>query len=295
VCLSSDGTGEDISQVGRVLREVLVGLGKGGWVSVPSENGHGERVHSTSQRPVHPRVPQHIVTVAVAELFLERGEATVHCVSRSSAAPSISENPPFWMSEHEPLGDFKRFCGAVNDPGDAGLGFGLGKHPAVIYQVDVSGFYAKRLLRSAACLPGRDKQVPKRPVAGDFENSVELNLGHDEFALACGRFLHVRDRGAVDVALLLGPAPGPLDGPAIVSLRAIGQVLVAVDPLLDVKRSKLRGLELAGNEADEALQAEPVPFVGVRRSVLLAPVKKGIDDGGAALASTFLARGWAIS
>ncbi len=83
----SDGTRDGISQVVRVLREVLIVLGEHRGVVVAHEHSDCNRVHAILERLGSPGVAQGVEGVTLAELLLRGREAAVHGIGGPGLIP----------------------------------------------------------------------------------------------------------------------------------------------------------------------------------------------------------------
>lgn len=114
-------------------------------------------------------------------------------------------------------------------------------------------------------------QIAKALVASVLQNLVELSLSEALLPMLGGRDLQTADRIDFDVALSTRPSHAPLDRPQIVPARCPRQTGIRIDPLLHMKRLDVRELQLVASLA-EPLDSVAIPFVGIRRPMLLDPL-----------------------
>ena len=82
----------------------------------------------------------------------------------------------------------------------------------------MAGFDMKHFLGPCSGLPGHGEEFLELAVADHGEDALEF-LGKNDLVTASGRgLLEMGNWGSVDVSLLLGPAHGPLECPAGISL-----------------------------------------------------------------------------
>ena len=133
------------------------------------------------------------------------------------------------------------------------------------------GFHPQQFLRVATGLKRDLAQIAKALVASVLQNLVELSLSEALLPMLGGRDLQTADRIDFDVALSARPSHAPLDRPQIAPARCPRQNGIQIDPLLHMKRLDVRELQLVASLA-EPLDSVAIPFVGIRRPMLLDPL-----------------------
>jgi hypothetical protein len=178
------------------------------------------------------------------------------------------------MRGHQSLCDFKSGRREIDDPRNVpAFGFGRGKQPAVVDEIDVAGFDPQGLLRPAAGFPSDRQQVFEILILVAGKERREL-LGRDDLLLATAtRLFHVRERRAFDIALLLRPLHCPLDGGDEIAARAgFKRNAVVIDPSLHVMGPEFERRQIAIDRFAKGFEPVLVPAVGVSCPVFGNPV-----------------------
>ena len=104
-----------------------------------------------------------------------------------------------------------------------------------------------------SALVARDHQITEFAVLAGGKDRVELRLGDDLLSPPLRRLLEMRDRRAIDIALLHRPVHRPLDRAASIPLVAGCPFRVRVHPGLKVVRPEVTDPQILGYGADEGL------------------------------------------
>lgn len=213
--------------------------------------------------------------------MLESRETAIGCVGRPRLAVRVAEERALGMLGDKPLRDLQGLVGQVDRPRLLlAFGFFRREYPAAVLQIHMPSLNVQRLLRTAAGFPTHHQQITKRLVTHEAEDTLEF-LGRDnDFSLTRTRLFVIRNRTAVDVPFLRGPAHGTLHSPYHVVLRPARPLLVLVrtEPVVEMVGTQLSDTQPAIDAIDEELQAPAIPLVRCWLAMFLAPLQVLVDQ-----------------
>lgn len=209
---------------------------------------------------------------------LDAVEGTIGCVRSPRPPRRRAEQLSFGIFQHQPSRDEQRLIGEVNDSDQfLAFRFALGDDPPLIIKINVTGFHAERLLRTAASFPGDGNQVFEGIRARKRQQLLILSYRETDFSRFPRGNFKICNWVCVDVALLFRPAKATLYGSHVIPLRGDGKPRQLVDPFGDVERLQLSDTERRVL-CREFLEQVTVPLKGLLSPILLNPAEKLVDE-----------------
>jgi hypothetical protein len=139
-------------------------------------------------------------------------------------------------------------------------------------------FDPQRFLRTAASFPSGEQQILELLIPRVGEKTFELPWRNYLLLLPRPRLFEMGQGRPLNISLFFCPIQGPLNCSAHIAFRSARQVVIRIDPLLQMEWAKLSDGKCCGDEIAKEVQSVLVPTQCIGCQMFLDIVKKSVDD-----------------
>lgn len=261
-------------QVGFIVGDMAVNLGKHTSVRMPHDGGNGQVVmplnELASPEPVTHCISKHLLPGNIGNVV----EPIADREFRPWLSSVIQEKFARAVFGHKSVDDFKRNAMQV-DYAFSSFPFRLlrRENNTLVFEIDVTRLDMPCFLRAASGLPEKYEKVPERLMGlKQGKNLLEVLQLHIRFAALRWRLFHAGKWRAFQMPLFHAPVVDTLHGDDSAPAVGTSPGGFAVNPFRDVPRLDSGGVQI-GNAGmlEEVLEITAVPFARTRRTMFAAP------------------------